>query len=758
MKARALSPRARRAFERLADAPPSGTLQLWDGLFTALAPGAYTLGLTHTVTAPGAVPATPISQAFEVTAPEFALDPGTVQDFYPADGGYVEVSGDSGQLTLPYISLADVTLPWERPLTPGAAMPDAAQPTPWLALMIFAEGEIYLDSTTNSPLTTVEVQTLLAGQDPNVLGPQVPTDLVVPASVLTASCQTITIPGAVFEAVAPALADLPFLVHCQAANTPGAPAGLVSTVLCNRLAVVQPGQTATRYYAHLVSLEGFQAYLNGGGSTLPDKPGLNDAVPVDVQLVSLANWSFTAQSDPGTDFAALAGALAAASQAQAPALAIPLSAEASTQAPQAAIERLQQGYAPLSWITGTGDESFAWYRGPFCAAPAQPLPGVGADQSPVAKTGSSDALMIYLADQGLFDLSYASAWLLGRALALADGTFIRNLAAWRLAARAGFATLAQRMSLPHLDAQADARDLLAAKPSRRRFAELIGQGLGRGWTEALKAPPARGQAAAPAVRPRIHPRDLLGRPEAVEAVAEVTAPQLLALTRWLVDLTLLKPVPFSALVPDPAMLPPESIRFFYLDSQWIEALVAGALSPGMSGAADAGTQLAFMPRLKMALEAARAERLGTQAATGAQQTGVLIRSQLNVAYPQLSLGAGAADVPLALWRDDCPSPSVRLCLIDGVPDTVTLAEPYQGLRFGTEDGGLELRSVAAGAAYGQPTGSTYAWSAPADGVIPVADLAGQLATALGAASLGAGDFALQMIQAPEAVAFTTAAS
>jgi hypothetical protein len=49
---------------------------------------------------------------------------------------------------------------------------------------------------------------------------------------------------------------------------------------------------------------------------------------------------------------------------------------------------------------------------------------------------------------------------------------------------------------------------------------------------------------------------------------------------WLGRLTLLHGVPFHYLVPDERMLPPESLRFFYVDPQWMEALLGGALSIG----------------------------------------------------------------------------------------------------------------------------------------------------------------------------------
>lgn len=52
------------------------------------------------------------------------------------------------------------------------------------------------------------------------------------------------------------------------------------------------------------------------------------------------------------------------------------------------------------------------------------------------------------------------------------------------------------------------------------------------------------------------------------------------ITQWLSQLRLLKGVPFNYLVPYEAMLPTESMRFFYIDSNWIQSLLDGACSIG----------------------------------------------------------------------------------------------------------------------------------------------------------------------------------
>jgi hypothetical protein len=73
--------------------------------------------------------------------------------------------------------------------------------------------------------------------------------------------------------------------------------------------------------------------------------------------------------------------------------------------------------------------------------------------------------------------------------------------------------------------------------------------------------------------------DTFADPAAIQSTLEaVLLPE--DLSKWLGRLRLLKGVPFNYLVPDERMLPPESIRFFYLDMNWVDSLLDGAFSIG----------------------------------------------------------------------------------------------------------------------------------------------------------------------------------
>jgi hypothetical protein len=656
--------------------------------------------------------------------------------------------------------------------------------------VLFAEGEVYLQGATNSPLATTRVSDLLKA-DPNsqTLKPALPAGWVSP-ELMQSQCKTVTIPGATFNAVMPLKTELPFLAHCRAVNSPHEDQLLHSVLLANRLLVAHMtngSSTPRRYFAHLVSLEGFADYLGEDDShpaprkTIPTKPGSKELM--DVQMVSLYNWTFVSTPGPFLSFEGLVNKLIASEDAGRGGGALRL--PPAEGLPPAAQGRLRDGYVALKFIAGSGDETFAWYRGPFSPVVPQPLPPVGPPPGvPAARATSADALMIYLAEQGLFDMSYAAAWNTGRNLALADAHFAQAVNRYVRAARSAVATIAQRLALPHFAGEQDPRELLARDASRRHFAALVGDGIGRQWTEAL-ARARGGERPAPAsrsgvgVRPALHAHELWARPETAAAVGEHLAEHLDPVADWLANLGLLYPVPFSHLVPDPRLLPVESIRFFYVDPDWIDALQAGACSIAVHDSADAAAFGALHPQLTRAVVGKTVQRYqrryGDAAQPGAgagrvKMTGMLIRSELVSSWPALVVAATLSGNPVNLPRNDCPSKNVLLCLFDGIPDAVSLAEPYQGLLFGVEDSGVAPRHVSGDAAQigaqiqnaptVPPRGhsdflTTYCRTV-GGGVIRVKNLARDLGDATGVkvgSGFGAGDFAIQMVQAPERESF-----
>lgn len=239
---------------------------------------------------------------------------------------------------------------------------------------------------------------------------------------------------------------------------------------------------------------------------------------------------------------------------------------------------------------------------------------------------------------------------------------------------------------------------------------------------------------------------------------------------WLAALRLTEGVPFQYLVLDDRLLPAESIRFFYLDRNWTDALVAGALSVGAITTADRAQLQALYPQIRDELDTAeRQVRVpGNELALDGPAdvvTGLLIRSRAVSGWPAMHVRAYRVDVPddgpdddtnrLHLMRLERLAPSVLLALFDGVPAVVHLEEPRAGLQFGFE---LADQQPAGGVAYvlpvrspgtGTETGATVTvpFRQNAPGVIDLAELQQRVLAAVGGGGSGA-EFALQALRFP----------
>ncbi|OYT89028.1 MAG: hypothetical protein CFE46_00920 [Burkholderiales bacterium PBB6] len=265
------------------------------------------------------------------------------------------------------------------------------------------------------------------------------------------------------------------------------------------------------------------------------------------------------------------------------------------------------------------------------------------------------------------------------------------------------------------------------------------------------------------------------------------------LRRFLARLRLLHGVPFSYLVPDAALLPVESIRFFHIDRAWTDALVQGALSVGTVSTLDHAHLEAVYPHIRDEVDrterAVRAPVLNGSPATARDQldgpagtiTGCLLRSRLVSGWPGLHVRAYARDVlpddALSTVAEDDPSrlkllrmerlaPAVLLVLFDGLPEVVHIEEPRQGVQFGVRLNAADppsarkarvaLRNATDGALVPPINALTAGNSvevpfrAGASGVIDVAELRKRLAAKVpnAASPLPASGLALQMLRFP----------
>jgi hypothetical protein len=168
---------------------------------------------------------------------------------------------------------------------------------------------------------------------------------------------------------------------------------------------------------------------------------------------------------------------------------------------------------------------------------------------------------------------------------------------------------------------------------------------------------------------------------------------------WLVGIRLLRDLPFSYLVPDARMLPPEAIRFFHLDPTWIDRVVDGIFSAANFGTVDFVFSYSVLQMSRAAIDAEltamATKQVPTTSWTGDQRiTGMLIRSELARRWPDLIVRAyttTTADPNLppdmAVLRAEPISKDLYIALFAGQPAMVHVREPEVGIRFGVEPAG-----------------------------------------------------------------------
>jgi hypothetical protein len=81
------------------------------------------------------------------------------------------------------------------------------------------------------------------------------------------------------------------------------------------------------------------------------------------------------------------------------------------------------GFYPLPHQLRQGGKTVSWYHGPLSTgSPWKSFP---------EPAQSSDSLLRYYSENGMFDVSYAAAWELGRLLALQNVPFSNELYQWK---------------------------------------------------------------------------------------------------------------------------------------------------------------------------------------------------------------------------------------------------------------------------------------------------------------------------------------
>ncbi len=610
-----------------------------------------------------------------------------------------------------------------------------------------------------------------------------PSLTLEPGESWSDTCRVIDVPVGVFSTVAPAAADLPWLTHVRTVASADSldDDGTYAVVVSNRL-----GRRDADCIAHLVSLENLADILptiaaDGSyvASAITVAGGPNAGKPAaTVRLVSLKSWTFR-PTDPTETFDGFLEHLDSG-PLQRP-IPTPTGAAATMAATDATVaDAFRMGYTALDHHTRLGDRTVTWIRGPLVpfdigTGLSVPLPDATTD--PI---DSADAVMRYDPTTGMLDATYAAAWQIGRLLAVQNMSFASALYDWKRAvARAtvraverefldsalgatapGVATADHGLGVLHAAMQVVAEHVV---PQLSNSTGPVPDPKVSASGVAAQAAAATDRCASLRPRRTLFERhaEVLADPAALAAIhADTELPDVVS--SWLNRLTRLYGVPFNYLVPDEAMLPVESVRFFHVDPGWTAALLEGAMSIGTSTAADAVHDAAFRPHVL--------------AATGGPQsyTGLLLRSGVVAGWPNLKVtGYDAAGTPLTPVRTELVSPTVFLAVFAGVIATVDLMEPPLGLHFGVRaDKDLRWVTVPPQAPAGARPGDQIVGSAPGapamrtdPSTVAVSALASRLAGAVDAAHANdlpgsstarpftAAEFSLQLVEGVEQFRF-----
>ncbi|KAK2007341.1 hypothetical protein LZ32DRAFT_610424, partial [Colletotrichum eremochloae] len=479
----------------------------------------------------------------------------------------------------------------------------------------------------------------------------------------------VTVPGPLFtklftnsEDPTPIQCDVSkfrFLSHVRTVATEGTmsaiegESGTFSIVMSHRIGPVEV-DSPTPVMVHLVSLQAID------GLSLSKVKGK-------VLMTSLHSWTYTALPPGSWDVRSAFRNLGAGGKGltvlQTDRTTTPKQEEPEkskrTTIEELVTRRQRDGYTIVRHRTITGEQTAAMNRGPL--VPTR-VPHPLHSAVPMQSNFGTD-LQILDSDLGLMDISYASAWQLGKTLALGDAAFTAALARLRGAIHRGALAKAKEDVFKRLGGIAG--ETIAYAGRRAVLSEL--GGVVSGLNNVNETLHATGMTAVSSNRWRrrdpVPEVDLALRSDHImsQMYAQAlyvskdmassadggpycyhTVPNntdYAAVQEWILDKLHLAGIPSHYLLTDPSHLPEETLRFFHVDENWTDAMVDGALSLANHVTDDPAEDFC-----RSAIKARLNEYLATpiKGLGYCQQLptyGFIIRSQLLVQFPDFAVSA-----------------------------------------------------------------------------------------------------------------------
>lgn len=356
----------------MADKKPTGSITFISYDKPAITDGVHELTVSQSfLVGTDGLKSAETTQTIKIAAlgPRFSLEPQLVTGKYPPDKSIGEY-----RAVLPHLVFKRSILPWERKISKTQPYDDA----PWLALLLFTKDENIVPTTT----TVAELRS----------HPGFPAFDREPAQQDSDRLLVIDVPGSLLQKTLPAREGLPYMAHVRkSADQSDAPeyAILVSARL---------PQAGNECVVHLVSLE--------------NRTDLFDTFDAKqtYRLVTLSSWSFAATKNDVTFTELLLTACDNTGKNTASKNVLRMPAETANTTVNSLYS---QGFVPLPHQTKQGNKLVSWFRGPL-------LPGPGREVVDFTnlKVTAADQIVRYDSNLGMFDVSYAAAWELGRLLML----------------------------------------------------------------------------------------------------------------------------------------------------------------------------------------------------------------------------------------------------------------------------------------------------------------------------------------------------
>ncbi|KAA2239606.1 hypothetical protein F0L74_25785 [Chitinophaga agrisoli] len=688
--------------------------------------GEYTISATVSVNVTGAQPGDfeTATKNVWVGAPRFALEEAAVYAMYPPK----DLTGHF-ETTLPQIVFNRRTLPWERTIdgaphsTTAFRLNNPDRHAPWMALLLLSEDELK---------DTIRSKKSLQDPGTDVFIPEI--SKLAPWENIATEYDVIDIPLPLFKQVAPSKEDLPYLAHVRKVDVNESKDraaigddGYFATLIGNRLPVrAADPSSALRNTVLLVSLEGYQNYFNT--NQYIENKGKNK-----VRLVVLQSWSFTIAA--GKNFRELCEGLHVS----------PFKMNYPAKTDDTLKQSYNYGYTLLPHITRNGAQTYSWYRGPFNPnfLPADP-------KTRIFKT--ADAALRFDHQTGLMDISYAAAWQLGRLLALKDKTFSTALYQWKLQGKRKVVNTAGQQQISNLFPQ---QLSAAATPMEEKMKTFLASHYN--MEKSFDATPVPFTNDPAAIQQQLD--NIAGSENAAPEIPQT-------ITDWLGKLFLLEGVPVNYLIPHEDYLisregdtvAKEAVGTFYIDYEWIEALLGGALSIVASDDSVALLNMLkdgrFLPaniivNKKNApfIPSGEGQAVPLPATITGHITGYFIRSQLIAGWKGIKIFAkddtGAwMEHPLKIERlaDD-----IQLCVFAGKVQQLQFIQPPEGIHFAVDANGNAYQKTLRDTAGN--IGQTTVPLPCSNGVFDLKTIATAIAEK-GTPALTSADLAFQLLESP----------